>query len=92
MTQKYAALTFQNVDQFKWKRICAKVLAELGIDMSRNIGSAIMPAEASEKGVTISWVFSSDTKTLIVDLVGRKFYDPSEQKIDQKITDVVTNA
>lgn len=79
MSQKYAAQTFQNVDQFKWQRIVAKVKAEAGIDMVNTMGSA------SAKGVTISWVYSADTQTLVVDLVKREFFDPNEQTIDQKI-------
>jgi hypothetical protein len=86
MTQKYAALSFQNVDQFKWVRIRAKVLAAVGIDMSNTMGSG------TAKGITISWVYSSDTQTLVVDLVKREFFDPSEGEIDKRITDWIGNA
>jgi hypothetical protein len=84
--QKYAALTFQNVDQAKWARIQNKVKEALGIDMSKTMGSA------TAKGVTISWVFSSDMQTLVVDLVKREFFDPSEKEIDQKIADWIASA
>ena len=84
--QKFAAQTFPNVDQFKWQRIVDKVKESIGIDMSNTMGSG------TAKGITISWVYSPDTQTLIVDLVKRSFFDPSEKEIDQKIADWIAAA
>lgn len=79
MTQSYAAQTFTGIDAAKWARIQAKVKESLNIDMSNNVGAG------SHDGVTISWVYSSETQTLITDLVNRSFLDPSEQTIDAKL-------
>jgi hypothetical protein len=92
MSQKYEAQTFQNVDKAKWLRICEKVKAIIGIDMSNTLGSATSPAIASGRGITISWVYSSETQTLIVDLVKREFFDPGEKEIDRKIAELIDEA
>ena len=54
--------------------------------MSNTMGSG------TAKGITISWVYSSDTQTLVLDLVKREFFDPSEGEIDKRITDWIANA
>ena len=90
-TSKYASQTFTNIDQAKWAKICASVLNASGIDMSTNMGSQNQPASATKSGITISWCYSPVTQMLTVDLVQRKFYDPSEQDIDQRIAKWITD-
>jgi hypothetical protein len=90
-TSRYASQTFTGVDQAKWDKIVASVKNACGIDMSTSMGSVNSPATASKSGITISWVYSQETQTLVVDLVDRKFYDPSEQEIDQRIANWITS-
>jgi hypothetical protein len=83
---KYAPQTFQNIDPSKWSRIIDSIKAETGIVISTSMGAA------TGKGIMISWNYAADTQTLVVDLVSRAFYDPSEQTIDQKIAALVNAA
>ena len=87
-TSKYAAQTFNNVDQFKWERIKDKVKDASGIDMN----SANNMGGGSFKGVTINWCYSSETQILVIDLFKREFFDPSEQSIDKQIADWIAIA
>jgi hypothetical protein len=86
MTPKYPAQTFTNIDPSKWARVIDAIKKETGITISTSTGVA------SGKGITINWTYSPDTETLVVDLVDRKFYDPSEQTIDQKIATLIADA
>jgi hypothetical protein len=92
VTQKLATQTFEGVDQFKWARICDKVKQLSGIDMSINMGSATAPAEASAKGLTISWVYSSTDKRLVIDLIKRSWFDPSVADIEERIAAWIQSA
>jgi hypothetical protein len=84
--QKYAAQTFTKIDQFKWERIRDAVEHQTGIVMANTTGAG------TAKGITISWVYSTDTQTLIVDLVKRSWYDPSEGEIDQRLAEWIAAA
>lgn len=71
--------TFPNIDAAKWARIQDAVKEKAGIDISADFGVA------SAKGITISWNYAAATKTLVIKLVKRSFYDPSADTIDADI-------
>lgn len=73
-------MTFTGIDSAKFGRIKDSVLNKGGIAIISNTGSA------SAKGVTISWVYSPDTGTLLVNVDKRSWFDPSEDSIEQDIT------
>lgn len=71
--------TFTNIDAAKWECIKAAVKDKAGISITTDTGVA------SAKGITISWTYASAAETLLISLVKRSFYDPSETTIDQDI-------
>lgn len=78
--------TFTNIDAAKWLRIQASVKAKAGIDITTDTGIA------SAKGITISWTYTQATEALLISLVKRSFFDPSEQTIDTDIAQWIASA
>jgi hypothetical protein len=82
---QYASQTFTGITASRWSAICTSVLLSTGINMSQNLGTEDIPAKASKNGITIEWVCNLNTGVLTIDLQQRKFFDPGEQEIDQRI-------
>jgi hypothetical protein len=78
--------SFSNIDAAKWARIQASVKDKAGIDMVSNIGAG------TAKGLTIGWVYHTDSQILAVTVVKRSFYDPSESTIDADIAQWIASA
>jgi hypothetical protein len=78
--------TFSNIDAAKWQRIQASVKSKASIDITTDTGIA------SAKGVTISWTYTLAIENLLISLVKRSFYDPSQATIDTDIAQWISAA
>ena len=78
--------TFTNIDSYKWNRIRAVVEEKAGIEIKGNVGIA------SGKGITLSWSYNPDSDVLVITMVKRAFYDPSQDVIEADIAAMVEAA
>jgi hypothetical protein len=78
--------SFQGVDQAKWDRIKAAVLAKTGITVAGDSGTA------GAKGIVLQWAYDAATSALTIILVKRSFYDPGPDVIEGDIAALVQGA
>lgn len=74
--------TFSNVSPVRWAIIKSAVQAKTDIAVTSDSGTA------SSKGVTLRWSYIPNT--LEVQVMDRKFYDPSESDLEADIAAIVS--
>lgn len=72
--------TYPNVPPDKWERIKNAVLAKTGIVIGQDVGSA------TDKGISLSWVYDPNTQMLSVTIIKPAGYDPAQDKLVAKIS------
>lgn len=77
---------FTGIDNVKWGGIISAVLDKTGIDITADAG------EQSAKGITLGWMYSAVLESLTITLKDREFFDPSADKIELAISDLVASA
>lgn len=78
--------TFTGIDAAKWERIKAKVKEKTGIVIDSDNGTK------GAKGVSITWIYNPISLVFMATLLHREFFDPSEERINHNIADLVANA